>query len=92
MDVSAERMPLACWRTSPGVRELMLEQAGSYANKTLEKVRCGGTPQPARRRRALPNPVVPHVTLISFLQSPASNDPAFRVTAPIGFPSTRAAL
>ena len=56
------------------------------------EVRCGGTPQPARHRRALPNPAVPHVTLISFLQSPASNNPAFRVTAPIGFPSIRAAL
>ena len=84
MDVSGERMPLACWRTSPGVRELMLEQAGSYANKTSEKVRCGGTLQPGRRSRALPDPVVPHVTLISFLQSLASNNRAFPAEVPIG--------
>ena len=29
------------------------------------KVRCGGTPQPARGTRALPKPAIPPVTLIS---------------------------
>jgi hypothetical protein len=68
IDVSGERMPLACCRRPPGVRELVLGRADPYGNKTSEKVRCGGTPQPARATRALPNPAVPHVSFISSLQ------------------------
>ena len=65
IDVSGERTPLACWRTSPGVRELLSATDALDGNKVSGKVRCGGTPQPARGTRALPNPAVPPVTLIS---------------------------
>jgi hypothetical protein len=68
INVSGERTPLACWRTSPGVRELFSAANTLNENKASEKVRCGETPQPARGTRALPNPAVPDLTLISSLQ------------------------
>src|SRR4029077_15061045 len=65
IDVSGERTPLACWRTSPGVRELFSVANTLRENNVSENVRCGGTPQPVRGTRAVPNPAVPPVRLIS---------------------------